>query len=197
MKLTKRVLDAVEPSETDDLFLWDDEVPGFGLRVKPSRVRSFIVQYRNSSGASRRMTLGRYGVLTPDEARKLAKQRLAEVARGGDPVDKRAQERKAMTIRQLCKAYLEAAENGLILGKRKRPKKTSTLSTDRGRIERHILPTSSCRRSSGSGTQTGCAPRNGPAVQVRRAKPWAQGICRLPDTASPWHRTGRPTPQAP
>jgi hypothetical protein len=146
MKLTKRFLDAVEPNQTDDLFVWDDDVPGFGLRVKPSGVRSFIVQYRNSSGTSRRMTLGRYGVLTPDEARKLAKQKLADVARGGDPVDTRAQERKAMTIRQLCKAYLEAAENGLILGKRKRPKKTSTLSTDRGRIERHILPLLGGRR---------------------------------------------------
>jgi hypothetical protein len=146
MKLTKRALDAVEASATGDLFLWDDEVPGFGLRVKPSGVRSFIVQYRNNSGTSRRMTLGKFGVLTPDEARKLAKQTLAEVARGGDPVDKRVVERNAMTVRQLCSTYLEAAEKGLILGKRKRPKKASTLSTDRGRIERHILPLLGGRR---------------------------------------------------
>ena len=75
MKLTKRVLDAVEAgARHGDLFLWDDEVPGFGLRVEPSGVRSFIVQYRNNGGISRRMTLGKYGVLTPDEARKLAKE---------------------------------------------------------------------------------------------------------------------------
>ena len=92
------------------------------------------------------MTLGKYGVLTPDGARKLAKQVLAEVAHGGDPVDKRTQERNAMTMRQLCRAYLEAAEKGLILGKRNRSKKASTLSTDRGRIERHILPLLGGRR---------------------------------------------------
>src|SRR5207245_3587337 len=104
------------------------------------------VQYRNCSGASRRMTLGKFGVLTPDEARKMAKQTLAEAARGGDPAEKRAQDREAMTVRQLCRAYLEAAEKGLILGKRKRPKKPSTLYIDRGRIDRHILPLLGSRR---------------------------------------------------
>ncbi len=146
MKLTKRVLDAVKPSATRDEFLWDDEIPGFGLRTKPSGVRSFIVQYRNGSGTSRRVTLGKFGVLTPDEARKMARQALAEVARGGDPVEKRSQDRNAMTIRRLCRAYLEAVEGGSILGKGKRPKKPSTLATDRGRIERHILPLLGSRR---------------------------------------------------
>jgi integrase len=140
MKLTKRVLDSAKPHPTYDVFLWDDETPGFGLRIKPSGVRSFILQYRNGGGVSRRMTLGKFGVLSPDEARKMAKLNLAEVARGGDPVEKKAQDRDAMTVRQLCQAYLEAAEKGFILGKRKRPKKSSTLYIDRGRIQRHILP---------------------------------------------------------
>jgi integrase len=146
MKLTKRAIDTVKPNPTDDVFLWDDEMPGFGLRIKPSGVRSFIVQYRNGSGASRRMTLGKFGVLTPDEARKMAKQALAEAARGGDPAEKRAQDRDSMTVCQLCRAYLQAADNELILGKGKRPKKASTLYIDRGRIERHILPLLSNRR---------------------------------------------------
>jgi integrase len=146
MKLTKRALDNAQPHPTHDVFLWDDEAPGFGLRIKPSGVRSFVLQYRNGSGVSRRMTLGKFGVLTPDEARKIAKQNLADVARGGDPVEKKAQDRNAMIVRQLCGAYLEAAEKGLILGKRKRPKKPSTLYIDRGRIERHILPLLGNRR---------------------------------------------------
>jgi hypothetical protein len=146
MKLTKRTIDAVEPKPNLDIYLWDDEVLGFGLRIKPSGVRSFIVQYRNSSNVSRRITLGKFGVLTPEQARKIAKQMLADVARGGDPAEKRAQDRNAMTVRQLCDAYLKAVQEGLILGKGKRPKKSSTLYIDRGRIDRHILPLLGSRR---------------------------------------------------
>jgi integrase len=146
MKLTKRNINAVKLNPNQDTYVWDDDVPGFGLRIKPSGVRSFIIQYRNSSNVSRRVTLGKFGVLTPDQARKVAKQTLADVARGGDPAEKRAQDRNAMTVRQLCQAYLEAVEKGLILGKGKRPKKQSTLCTDRGRIDRHILPLLGSRR---------------------------------------------------
>jgi integrase len=140
MKFTKRTIDAVAPNPQRDLYLWDDDLAGFGLRVKPSGVRSFMIQYRNASGVSRRITLGKFGVLTVDEARKLGKAKLADAAKGDDPAAKRAEDRKAMTVRQLCRAYLEAAHRGLIIGKSGRPKKPSTLYVDRGRIERHILP---------------------------------------------------------
>ena len=140
LKLTKRTIDEIVTDPARDLYVWDDELGGFGLRIKPSGIRSFILQYRNSRGASRRLTLGRFGVLTPDEARKIAKAKLSEVAKGGDPAEERSQDRNAMTVSQLCTAYLAAAEKGLILGKGGRPKKPSTLYVDRGRIERHILP---------------------------------------------------------
>ena len=140
MRLTKRAIAAIVPDATRDKCIWDDEVRGFGLRIKPTGVRSFIVQYRNSSRVSRRLTLGKVGVLTVEEARTLAKRALADVIKGGDPAEKRSEERKAMIVRQLCHAYVEAAEKGLILGKQGREKKPSTLYVDRGRIVRHILP---------------------------------------------------------
>jgi integrase len=140
MRLTKRSIDAIKPDAKRDQFFWDDDVAGFGLRVKPSGARSFIVQYRNRHGRSRRLTLGRYGVLTPDQARIAAKLALADVARGGDPVETKAAERGAMSMADLCREYQEKAESGELITRRGKGKKPSTIYTDRGRIERHIIP---------------------------------------------------------
>jgi integrase len=141
MKLTQHAVANIVPDLARDNYFWDGEVRGFGLRIKRrTGVRSFIVQYRNSSRVSRRITIGKLGVITVAEARKLAKRLLADVIKGGDPAEKRLEERKAMTVRQLCRAYVEAADRGLIIGKGGQPKKPSTIYVDRGRIERHILP---------------------------------------------------------
>lgn len=137
-KLTKRVVDAAPPNGRD-YFLWDEQVPGFGLRVFASGKRSYLVQYR-AGGRTRRVTIGLHGPVTCEEARRRAMELLGEVARGGDPAEDRETNRNAMTVAQLCEAYLKAAERGLILGKGKRPKKPSTLATDRGRVTRHIVP---------------------------------------------------------
>lgn len=104
-KLTKRFIDAITPGANDQ-FIWDDELPSFGVRIKPSGVRSYLIQYRNLHGRSRRLTLGQHGMLTADEARKIARQRLADVARGKDPVEERDTARQAPSVAELCARYL-------------------------------------------------------------------------------------------
>ena len=138
-KLTKRFVDALKPVCRDTLYR-DDDLAGFALRAKPSGVRTYVVQYRNSAGRTRKLALGRVGVLTPDEARQRARKALGRVADGADPSATRRAARGAMTVADLCRDYLAAADKGLVLGKRKQPKAKSTLLHDRGRIKQHILP---------------------------------------------------------
>ena len=56
-KLTKRTIDAVVSPASKQLIYWDTEIKGFGLRVLPSGLKPFIVQYRNAEGIQRRMNL--------------------------------------------------------------------------------------------------------------------------------------------
>jgi len=138
-KLTKTVVDAAKPGESQ-FTIWCSELKGFGVFIHPTGTRTYFVDYRNAQKVRRRMTISRHGVVTTEEARRLALAALGEVARGEDPADERFNRRKSMTVRELCEKYLTATEKGLILGKANRPKKPSTLYTDRGRIERHIIP---------------------------------------------------------
>ncbi len=89
-KLTKRTVESIMPAD-QDILVWDEALPGFGVRVKPSGVRSYVVQYRNrKTSASRRMTLGQHGpLMTFDQAKKQARLILADAVRGADPVAER------------------------------------------------------------------------------------------------------------
>jgi len=139
-KLTKSVVAAAKPNTNKEVFLWDSELRGLGLRVKPSGAKSYFLQYRNAAGRSRRLTIKDQNVLAPDEVRKQARELLVDVARGGDPAEKRSADRAALTVAELCREYLDKASRGLILTQHQERKKASTLYTDAGRIERHIIP---------------------------------------------------------
>ena len=138
-KLTKLVVDAATPRDKQ-FTIWCNDLKGFGVFVHPSGTRTYFVDYRNAQNARRRMTIGRHGTITAEQARKLAIAKLGDALRGEDPAEERTTRRRSITLRELCEKYLFDAEKGLILGKGNRPKKHSTLYTDRGRIDRHIVP---------------------------------------------------------
>ena len=142
-KLTKRTVDAAKPTSAR-FIVWDAAMAGFGLRVEPSGAKVFIARYRAGGGRAgtlRQATVGRYGTITADEARQKARKLLAKAAGGGDPVgDKRAARQAGVTVAEVCDWYIREAEAGHILGRRGRPIKPLTISTDKTRIERHVKP---------------------------------------------------------
>src|SRR5262249_33773031 len=115
-------------------------VIGFALRVKPSGVRTWVVQYRNAAGRTRKLAMKNSSATTPDEARRWAKVVLGQVGARRDPPAGGNTELGAMTVAMLCDEYLVAAEKGLVLGKARRRKTPLTVSTDKGRINAHIKP---------------------------------------------------------
>lgn len=131
-RLTQDLVADLEPRATDYV-VWCKALPGFGCRVRPTGSKSFIAQYRvgGRNAPTRKVTVGSYGRLTVDEARKAAKVILAGAELGQDEAVQRAKKRAEMTVAQLCDEYLR---DGCDL------KKESTLVTDRSRIERHIKP---------------------------------------------------------
>ena len=114
-KLNKRIVDAAQPIDKDYV-VWDDDLPGFGLRVFASGKRSSIIQYR-ALGRSRRYTIGSHGIWTPDLARQEAKVQLGKIAQGDNPAEEKLIDRQAVTVKDLCKMYLADLDAGLVLGK--------------------------------------------------------------------------------
>jgi integrase len=91
------------------IFVWDAALAGFGVRVQSTGARSYVVKYRAGSGRgapTRRLTLGKVGTLTPDEARTLAKKTLGSVAHGADPAAQRAADKRASTLAEVAEQFL-------------------------------------------------------------------------------------------
>lgn len=138
-KLTKSIVDGAD-LRGKQYTIWCSELKGFGAYIHPTGKRSYFVDYR-SDGGRRRMTIGTHGVITTEQARKLAIETMGGVVlQKADPLLERKTRRKSLTVSQLCDQYMKAAEKGIILGRSRRPKKASTIEIDRGRVERHIKP---------------------------------------------------------
>jgi hypothetical protein len=128
--ITKRFVDSITPGSKETEY-WDEKIPGFGIRVKPSGVKSYVIRYRTPSG-QRRLTLGQHGRITPDQARELAKKRFHEISQQKDPSAQRREDREAPTIQVVAERYLtEYAEVH---------NKSGTARETRRLLDRNVLP---------------------------------------------------------
>ena len=103
-RITKRIIDNAKPKDKD-YFIWDRDMPGFGLRVMTTGRKSFMVQYRHG-GRTRRVTFGRVGIMTPDEARTEARTLLTAAGKGDNPADDIQKYRETPTVSKICERFM-------------------------------------------------------------------------------------------
>lgn len=104
-KLTKRTVDSEKVDGTDRR-VFDSEIPGYHLRIKPSGVKSYALKYR-IDGRSRNITIGRHGIITPDQARLQARDLLVSIGAGKDPSRERQDGLRTPTLAMFWETYLE------------------------------------------------------------------------------------------
>ena len=136
-KLTDRVVRAAKGPERGSTYLWDEEIPGFGLRIYSSGRRSFVLRY-GGRGQRRLMTLGEWGTLTAHQARQQAIRTRGRVLDGKDPLaEKEAEAQKARTEKADATRFREVAT--LYLERHAKPHRRSWRE-DQRRIETYVLP---------------------------------------------------------
>ena len=127
LTLNKRTVESLRPG-VKPWIAWDDRLTGFGVRVQPTGTKVFVVNYRSGNGGrrapNRRVVIGRHGSMTPDRARRAARELLGRVAAGDDPAGDRSAARGMPLLREAFAEYL-AANPG---------RKPSTLRLYRGQI---------------------------------------------------------------
>ena len=103
LTISKQSVDGLSV-EGKEAVLWDRELPGFGVRVYPSGSKIYVAQSRGPNGI-RRVSLGRHGEITADEARKQAAAAIARIKQGEDPVARPL--KRALTVADLAERYME------------------------------------------------------------------------------------------
>lgn len=132
VRLTKRAADAAKARATE-FYLWDRELPGFGLRVRPTGSKVYLFRYSaGRHGRTRKIMLGAHGKVTADAARSRAERLRGAVASGEDPAAVRDAAKAMPTVEGFARRYLE--EHAV---PHKRP---SSVEHDRAYVRRVIVP---------------------------------------------------------
>ncbi len=108
IRLTKRIVDAAIPAAGKDTFIWDGEIPGFGLRVTSSGAKSYVFKYREGKGRralTRRMKIGE-PPMTPDQARDIVREKHYLVSKGESPAEQEKKKRDDLTLEEVKELYM-------------------------------------------------------------------------------------------
>lgn len=129
-RLSLRTVNAATPGDRD-VFLWDSDLKGFGLKVTSSGAKIYVAQGR-INGRAKRYTIGRHGSpWTPDQARATAQDVLYAMSKGEDPTAAKRRARTDLSVSELVDLYFaEGCGN----------KKASTIAVERGLADRHVKP---------------------------------------------------------
>ena len=115
-----------------DTVFWDSELLGFGVRVYPTGRKVYVVQTRTGGENGKRVTVGRHGVITPEEARRRAALIVSRIKAGEDPIPEPLAMTKGPTVADLAAVYLEE-----IVEVRLKP---ASAKVYRSVIGKHVLP---------------------------------------------------------
>jgi integrase len=126
--LTKRNADTARAGQ----YLWDAKLRGFGLFVHQSGTKSFILKKRTVNNRQIKLTIGRFGELTIDQARKIAVERTTELIKGNDPSQSKRNAREIPRFDHFARRYL--TEHCEVKNK------PSTLRSNKSVIEKILIP---------------------------------------------------------
>jgi len=131
VKLTLPFLKSVELPTSRQVFYFDSGLPRFGVSVFPSGRKTFFIKYQTEYGKTRWLSIGKFPLMTLEQAREIAREKLVAVDQHKDPASDKYRKRNAKTVSELCDLYLFQGVAH---------KKSSTIESDRGRIETLIKP---------------------------------------------------------
>jgi integrase len=130
--LTDAIIKRLPPAEKINKVYYDDAVPGFGVRVTATGVKSFILNYRvRGSGRERRFTIGQHPNWTTGAAREEARRLRKLIDQGHDPLGDLETQRTAPTVADLIERFQQEHLPRL---------RDGTQRYYRGLLRRHIGP---------------------------------------------------------
>jgi integrase len=137
IRLTKTLVDDLLPPEKGQSFVWDSEVPGFGVRITPTGIKAWIVQTRVRLGKERRIAIGFCSKVPLAEARQEAKKVIAAADLGRDPAEERKEAREAKPdTNPLFEDFADRWLNEVVATRNR----ASTLKYRRLLVRNHVTP---------------------------------------------------------